>query len=247
MKNQQQLDKIIFTFWNNYLNFKQIPDKWEIIIIPHHIRFEIPQDECIIFEYFGHWKIISVHEKYVEDIKTFIASNGYGFEELKNYFKNILQKDIVIFWPITSLYLYSMEKLLPIHWQIKKIKLKDKDIYNNFMESCTHHEEKEVNMDIEDSSHHFFVLYNDWNVVSMGNYSIDKETDIAHIWIITPKKYQRNGYGKHLVNGMIHDILNNNLIPQYRVKNTNKASIRIAKQFWFTSILESCTLKAAHK
>lgn len=243
MKNENKLNKTIFNFWNNYLDFGKIPDKWKTIVISHNIASEISENEFLIFEYLSEWRVISVNNKYFQKIKSLINYKWYDFNILRKEFENLTQKKSNIFWPVISLYLYSTEKLLPINYQVKKIEIKDKKIYDDFFKSCLDSEKKEVDMDLEDLTHRFFVLYNEKKVVSMGNYSIDEKTNIAHIWIITPKKYQWRGYGKQLVNTIIHDILSNNLIPQYRAKNTNIASLKIAKSLWFEPVLETFTFK----
>lgn len=249
---QENLTNTIITFWDNYLDFKQIPEKWKTVVIPHNMgditrditSSGLPENEFFVFEHLSAGRIISVHDKYVGRVTDLIDREWYNFDGLKNAFQFLVQKNTKILWPVASLYLFSTEKLLPLDSRVEQIWNKDKKMYDHFMKSCVDGEIKEVNMDFEDLTHRFFILHQDWNIVSLCNYSIDEKTKIAHIWIITPKKYQWNGYGKALVNTVVQDILKNNFVPQYRADTTNIASCKIAESLGFTPVLESYSFVA---
>lgn len=238
------LDTTITKFWDNYLDFKIVPNKWENLIIPHSKVSELPDTEFFILEFRKAWRIISVHEKYFEQVVGFINSYWYSFEKLRKEFENLTGKNSKIAWPIVSAYLFSDEKLLPVSKEVVKLELEDRGIFDDFMTNCLDWEEKEVDMNFEDSTHRFFVLYKDWVVVSLCNYSVNKETKIAHIGIITLKKYQWNGYAKTLVNTVVHDILDNWFYPQYRADKVGSVSINIALLLWFEIYLESFSFRA---
>lgn len=236
------LANVIITFWDNYLNFKQLPNVWETVVIPHNtndIENIMPETECYVFEYWSAGRLISVGGKYQTGLQNFFKEEWYSFDGLKTYFESVIQKNTRIFWPVCSLYLFSTEKLLPKDSRVCPIWNKDRKIYDDFIESCMDSEMKEVNMEFKDPNHRFFILTQNGFTVSLGNYSIEKQTWIAHIGIVTPKKYQWNGYGKALVNTIVHDILDNNLTPQYRADTTNLASMNIAESLGFTKVLES--------
>ena len=94
-------------------------------------------------------------------------------------------------------------------------------------------------MVFDDPNHTFFVLHQNEEVVSLCNYSTDEETKIAHIGIITPKQFCGNGYATILVNSVVQNILESDLVPQYRAEWSNNASLGIAKSLGFTPVIES--------
>ncbi len=239
METRNNINKMIFKLWNNHLDFKRIPSKWETIVIPHSVSSGMPDTELFVFEYLEAWRVISVHKKYFEEIKNFIDLEWYSFDSLRNKFESLTWKKSKLLWPVISLYLFSDNKLLTESINVEKLNTENKRVYEDFMNSCVDWEVEEVDMDFDDPTHRFFALYNDWKVVSLWNYSIDDPTKIAHIWIITPKRYQGNGYGKELVNTMVHDIFKNWLIPQYRADDFNVLSMKIAHSLWFEDVLKT--------
>jgi len=110
------------------------------------------------------------------------------------------------------------------------------------MLSCSEHNKNQIDIDFKDPLHKLFWFFQENTLVSIWNYSIDIKSSIAHIGILTLEQFQWKGCGKELVNWIILDILDNKLIPQYRVKKTNIPSNKIALSLWFTPVLETTTL-----
>lgn len=243
MINKNNLNTIIIWFWNNFLDFKTVPNKWENLIISHSKASELPETELYVLEFKEAWRIISIHEKYYKQIEEFINWHWYSFDGLRKEFEKLTGKTSKIAWPILSAYLFSDEKLLPVSKDVIELKSEDIQKFNDFMNNCPDCDKKEVDMNFEDPTHRFFILNVNWEAVSLCNYSIDEETRIAHIGIITLKKYQWKGYAKTLVNSVVHNILDNWLYSQYRADKFGSVSIKIALSLWFEIFLESYSFR----
>lgn len=244
--NKAVITDAIINFWRNYLGFTQIPSTWEIGIIIHKSGSEIPDDDLIVFNYLSKGQIVSVAQQYFDEIEYYIQENWVAIEDLQKKFELTTQKKTQVYGPVISFYLFSTDKLLPINSSIEKLEITDKKIFDDFIGSCVDGEMQEVDMDFMSPHHHFFILRHEWEVVSLGNYSLDEtgKTPIAHIWIVTPKRHAWKGFGKELVSAMTHNILNKELVPQYRAKSSNAASLKIAESLWFTPVIESLTISS---
>lgn len=250
IKNSDKINKDVIKFWNNYLNFKELPVKWITKVISHNTGDEsqnippsyLPEDEFFIFEHKDFWRIISVHEKHQRAVLNLINNEWYNKEKITKLFSELITYEIKIKWPVFSYYLFDDKKLIPKNDNIKELNNEDRKIYEDFILTFVDDEIKEVDMQFWDPTHKFFVLYNEKEIVSICNYSYDEQRIIGHIWIITPKKFQGKGYGKKLVNSVIHNIIQDNLIPQYRVDFDNVASNRIADSLWFEKIISSFSI-----
>lgn len=250
LRSKNEINESIIDFWNNYLNFWELPSKWITKVISHNTGDEsqnippsyLPENEFFIFEHRDKWRVISVHEKYTKIIADIINSDWYNIGKLTETYEKLTHNKPIIKWPVFSYYLYSTENLLPRNENVKKLEIGDVALYNEFIKSCINEEIKEVDMQFEDPAHNFYVLYQNWDKVSVCNYSTDEKNIIWHIWIITPRRFQWNWYAKILVNTVILEILENNLIPQYRAGSDNPASIKIAESLWFKKVIESFSI-----
>ena len=241
--DDKKINKVIFNFWNNFLNFKEIPNKWTNLVIKHDLKSKLTNDEIYIISFYDKWNILSVPELYFSRISKYLQNNTYNISKLLKEFKLIKNEKIKKVWPVISYYLYWTEKLFSKSINVRKLKWNiDKNIFEKYIESCSKEEVDNIDMDFNDLTHEFFWLFINNTMVSVWNYSIDKITKIAHIWIITNFLYTKKWYWKVLVNTMVINILEEQLIPQYRVDKDNIASIKIAKSLWFIWILEGISL-----
>ncbi len=241
--DKNKVNKVIFNFWNNFLNFKEIPVSWNNLTIIHNRKSDLPENQINILSFYNNWNIISVPKKYFNILSKYLNSNKYNIEKLLIKFESIENKKVQKFWPVIFYYLYNTNKLIPKNINVRQLKwIIDKSIFNEYIESCTKEEQNSVDMDFDDKTHIFFWLFIEKKLVSLWNYSIDIDTGISHIWILTHSKYVKNWYWKELVNTLVLDILEKGLIPQYRVKHNNIASIKLAESLWFEKVLEWITL-----
>lgn len=231
--------KTIIDFWDEYLDFKIIPKEWENRVALHNHTSGISEDEFFITEFPSAGRHISVSEKYADKVRNFISEEKYDFNGLKKEAEMLMGGKIKQLWPVTTMALWTTEKIKAINSDIAKLGLNDKKIFEDFMDICTEDDKNEVNMEFDNPTHTFFVLRKNWTVVSLWNYSVDDKSRIGHLWILTPKKHSWNWYWKTLVNAMVIDILQRDLAPQYRAQSTNIASIKIAVSLWFETVLES--------
>ncbi len=239
VKENKNLFGVVLAFWDEYLNFKDIPNKWEVVIITHNPTSWIPENEFFITEFPDSWIVISVHDNYVQEIRALIGEKWYDFEILKSRFEQLTRWEAKILGPVVTMSIKGFDKLLPMSPNAIRLEPEDEKKFHDFMESCTDSEAKEVNMEFGNPTHFFYALYQEWIIVSLANYSVDDKNRIGHIWIITPFRFSWKGYGKQLVNTVIRQIIDSWLAPQYRASSTNIASLKIAESLWFERVLES--------
>ncbi len=238
----EKTKQTIVTFRGDYLGFTEIPGEWLIKIIGHKDGSRIPENDFLVYEFEDEWTLITVGDKYREQIENFINEHWYSVESLKKQYESLVGKESRVHWPVVSFYLFTTDKLLNKAPNVRQLHSHDMQLFLDFVNSCIDGEMEEVDMNFDDSTHKFFALEIEWKICSLGNYSIHEQTWIAHIWVVTPVKYAWNWYGKMLVNSIVDDILENNLIPQYRAKTKNVASLKIAESLGFKRVLESYTL-----
>ena len=235
-----KLSPKILGFWDNFLGFWELPENWETKLILHKKGSQIDEDEIFILEVNWSWRIISVSTKYEDMVRKMLESD-FDERKLKKIYEKATNWKMTILWPIITSYLDNeQEKEDVIDWRIQI--LEDKKLFDDFVKWCKDNEMKEVNMEFWNPSHKFFAFNVDWDIVSLGNYSMDDKKTIGHIWIVTPKRFSWKWYWKILVKAMVKDIIDNWLIPQYRTSKDNIASQKIALSLWFKKIMESYSL-----
>lgn len=242
MLSKNEINNRIFNYWNNFLFFKQKPKIWDNIVIRHNLDSWLWIDEIYILSFFNWWNVISVWNNYFDYIFEYINTNWYNLELLKNEFKKLTSRGIKVKWPVISFYLFYDKYIMNESLNIKAITEKDKMEYYKFLSSCDKIDLEKVDINLFDITHRLFWFFEKEKLVSLWNYSIDEETKIAHIWIITLKCHQWKWFWKVLVNWIVKDILANWFIPQYRVLKNNLSSLKIARSLWFEEILETLSI-----
>lgn len=202
----------------------------------HDSRSGYWDDNISYIDYIDDWSIISMPKKYYDE---YILKWEISLDQIVSDF---IQLWVAIYWPIFSYYLFDSRFLWSLSSTVSLASQEEYWCVDVFLSKCNSSDIDLIDMKTEDPTHCFF-LYKVWSeIVWVSNYSLDESTKIAHIWIIVDSKYRKRGIGKKLLNDTVIHILDCWYIPQYRVKNNNIWSIKIAESLWFKHYLSTATL-----
>ena len=120
----------------------------------------------------------------------------------------------------------------------------DKEAIEQFYEGLSEDDIDTLDLDFEDDTTIAFAVYNDDVIAAIGRYYvIPTEKGTMDITLVTSKNYRGKGFASLLLKKMITLGLENNLVPRYRVKTDNIASIKVAEKLGF---IKYCSIKAIY-
>lgn len=117
---------------------------------------------------------------------------------------------------------------------LKKISKNDKDLIELFYKDLSRDDIDTLDLDFEEKTTMAFAVYSDDAIAAIGRYYIiPTEKGTMDITLVTSEKYRGRGFASLLLKKMISLGLENNLVPRYRVKTDNIASIKVAEKLSF--------------
>jgi len=235
---------IINNFWWNYLWCSTDDFQWNWIKVISHSPDLVDSKEVYILVYWNWKTIVSVMKQCKNEIIEIIDKYWINREKIHSAINKIYDWEKKFTWIIITSYLFSKEQLKPKNPQVRHINKNEIELYTDFMKKCEVKDISEIFMDFKEPFQEFY-WYFEWNqIVAISNYIVDDENDkIAHIWILVRSDKKWKWYWKILANDLSHEILERNLIPQYRVWEENIASRKIAESLWYEEVLRGYSLR----
>jgi len=235
---------IINNVWWDYLWCDDSDFQWDWIKVISHSPNLADSKEIYILTYWGWKTIISVQEQCKKEIIEIIDKHWIDNDKLHSVIQKIYDWEKKHTWIILTSYLFSREQLKPKNPQVRRINKDEIELYADFMKKCEDKDIDEVFMEFSEPFQEFYWYFEWGEMVAVCNYVVDNEKDkIAHIWILVRSDQKWKWYWKILANDVSHEILERNLIPQYRVWEENIASRKIAESLWYEEILRWYSLR----
>lgn len=230
--------------WSSYLWIENsdLLKKWIKVI--SHSKELLDSKEIYILKYNAWATIISVPEEIRLEIEKIIKESGQDNNKMHEAISRLYEWNKMNTGYILTNYLFDSAKINEINPNTRYISKDQKLLFDDFMTKCLDEDKKEVFMEFEEEFHKFYWYFENWELVAVANYVRNDENDkLAHIWIILRSDKKWMWYWKILANDITAEILNRNLIPQYRVAENNIASRRIAEKLWYEEILRWYSLR----
>lgn len=117
---------------------------------------------------------------------------------------------------------------------LKQLTLNDNELIELFYKDLSEDDIDTLDLDFENNTTRAFAIYSYDVIAAIGRYYIiPTEKGTMDITLVTNEKYRGRGFASLLLKKMISLGLENNLVPRYRVKTDNVASIKVAEKLHF--------------